>query len=319
MALPNIEEPATGGVDSAADVQIATAPEGGWDVSVTVNGRTIASCRCNDWHRTERVKRCFEFAVKTYLSRITRTAAALVMMTAAAGVPAVARAQEAPDGVFSEPRVIGRPIDFSNRLAKSGDGGEVKNGFYPELSNMITGAGWISGGPGYRQWLAGNQVFVDGSAAVSWRARLTMPPPDAPPASLWQEPTDLEDRDLYYGPWGREHAPDANDRYTLVQLKHRGVNPGLTVRDSEDREWSVKQPFGEGPDEGPVEAVLSVTPDDARWAGELLARLSDRQWRDAFRAGGYSQETTERFVRVLRRRIDEARRVGSPAAAGDQQ
>ena len=27
-------------------------------------------------------------------------------------------------------------------------------------------------------------------------------PPDAPPASLWEEPTNLADRDLFNGPWG---------------------------------------------------------------------------------------------------------------------
>src|SRR5687767_966497 len=87
--------------------------------------------------------------------------------------------------------------------------------------------------------------------------RVTTVPVDRPRASLWEEPVDLADRDLFYGPWGREHAPDPDDRYTLVQLKHSGVNPGMTVRDSEGRDWSVKQSFGDGPDEGPVEVVLS--------------------------------------------------------------
>jgi len=35
---------------------------------------------------------------------------------------------------------------------------------------MITGAGWISAGPGYRQFLFGDRAFVDASAAISWRA-----------------------------------------------------------------------------------------------------------------------------------------------------
>jgi hypothetical protein len=299
--------------------------------------------------------------------------------------------------------------------------------------------------------------------------RLTTAPPDGPPASLWQEPVNLGGRDLFYGPWGREHAPDPQDRYTLVQLKHSGINPGLTVRDPKGREWSVKQPFGEGPDEGPVEVVLSrilsavgyhqppvyylgaftleddwgshiepggrfrlkvkalkdrgewswqrnpfvgtrpyqgllailmlfnssdlknsnntlyehrssngiehwyvtrdigtalgstgrfvpakgnpeaferdpfllgvrdgfvefhyggwhqelvrsrVTPDDVRWAADLLARLSDRQWLDAFRAGGYSAEVSQRFVRTIHRRIDEARQLGGEPSGGHTQ
>ncbi len=88
--------------------------------------------------------------------------------------------------------------------------------------------------------------------------RPILAPPAAPPASLWQEPTDLADRDVFYGPWGPERAPDPSDRYTLVERKHSGVNPGLTVRDRLGREWSVKQV---SPDalaaEGPIEVVLS--------------------------------------------------------------
>lgn len=72
-------------------------------------------------------------------------------------------------GFFSEPDIIGRAIRYGSRLMSSSDGGEVKNGFYPEFGEMITGAGWISAGPGYRQWLFGDRMFVDGSAAVSWR------------------------------------------------------------------------------------------------------------------------------------------------------
>ena len=73
-----------------------------------------------------------------------------------------------PDGLLSEPRIIARGIDFVTRMI--GDGGDVKSGFYPEISNMPTGAGWISAGPGYRHWLFGDQMFIDGSAAISWRA-----------------------------------------------------------------------------------------------------------------------------------------------------
>jgi hypothetical protein len=39
-----------------------------------------------------------------------------------------------------------------------------------------------------------------------------------------------------------------------------------------------------------------ITAGDVRWAGHLLARLTDRQWRDAFRAGGYVPELADRFI-----------------------
>ena len=39
---------------------------------------------------------------------------------------------------------------------------------------------------------------------------------------------------------------------------------------------------------------------DAKWIGQLLARLSPQQLRDAFRAGGYSPEETEQFAKLVR-------------------
>lgn len=80
----------------------------------------------------------------------------------------------------------------------------------------------------------------------------------APGVSLWQQPTDLTSRDLYYGPWGARRAPDPNAVYTFVERKHSGVNPGMTVIDPEGREWSVKRAYPSGlDDEGPVEVTLS--------------------------------------------------------------
>lgn len=294
--------------------------------------------------------------------------------------------------------------------------------------------------------------------------RLTPIPADAPPATLWEQPAGNGERDLFYGPWGREHAPSPNDIYTLVQVKHSGINPGLTVRDSEGREWSVKQPFSESDDEGPTEVVLSrvlsavgyhqppvyylrwfrlrddwgvhtehggrfrlkmrdlkdrgewswqqnpfvgtqpyqgllvillafnssdlknsnntlyeyrspqrrefryvvrdigtalgstgrfapiksdpaaferhgfirrvrggfvefaydgwhqelfrnrVTTGDVRWASDLLATLDNAEWRDAFRAGGFSDDATARFITVLARRIEAGRQLSEDAA-----
>ena len=73
----------------------------------------------------------------------------------------------APDGFFQEPLFLSNSIDFM--IDKVGDGGEPKSGFYPEFSNMMTGSGWVSVGPGYRQFLFDRKLLIDGSAAVSWR------------------------------------------------------------------------------------------------------------------------------------------------------
>ena len=42
---------------------------------------------------------------------------------------------------------------------------------------------------------------------------------------------------------------------------------------------------------------------DALWMGQLLARLSPAQIRDAFRAGGYSPEESQAFAKVVEERI----------------
>jgi hypothetical protein len=73
----------------------------------------------------------------------------------------------APDGFFQEPLFLSTSIDFM--IDKVEGGGEPKSGFYPEFSNMITGSGWVSVGPGYRQFLFDRELLIDGSAAVSWR------------------------------------------------------------------------------------------------------------------------------------------------------
>ena len=96
-------------------------------------------------------------------------AVAIVWMT-----PPAVSAQEtsAPPantvGLLPEPHFISRVMDIATRTI--GDGGGEKNGLYPEMSGMITGAGWISIGPGYRQWLGGDRFFIDASAAMSWRS-----------------------------------------------------------------------------------------------------------------------------------------------------
>jgi len=299
------------------------------------------------------------------------------------------------------------------------------------------------------------------SACAKAKRPSLQPSAPVPGAVLWVEPTDLEQRDLFYGPWGRENAPDPLDTFKLVEHKRSGVNLGMTVKDSRDREWSVKTPYPGGLDsEAPVEVVLSrvlsavgypqppvyhlpafrlkddfgtrtveggrfrlkegtlddqgpwpweenpfigskpyqgllvmlmlfnstdmknsnntlylrrngdlveqwyavrdigsalgdtaflaprknnveafenspfikgvtdgrvdfaykgiyrkyvdgrIAVADAEWASQLLGRLSDRQWQDAFRAGGYQPDEAGRFIATIKARIDQARGLG---------
>jgi hypothetical protein len=296
------------------------------------------------------------------------------------------------------------------------------------------------------------------ASCVRVKAPASQPSAPVSGASLWKQPGDIASHDLFYGPWGREHAPDPNATYTFVELKHTGVNPGMTVRDPQGREWSVKQSYPGGMDfEGPTEVTLSrllsaagyhqpasyylptftlkddwgthttpggrfrldvptlksagewswqenpfigtkpyqgllvlmmmfnatdlktsnnsiyehrtgdlveqwyvardigsalgdwsriaprkghvatferqpfirgvsggfvdfaytgwyqklvrnrITPDDVAWVSSLLAQLSDQQWRDAFRAGGYEPQVADRYITVLKKKVDEGR------------
>jgi hypothetical protein len=52
-----------------------------------------------------------------------------------------------------------------------------------------------------------------------------------------------------------------------------------------------------------------ITVENARWMGNLLGRLSDKQLSDAFRAGGYDESETSIYVRAMRKRIDELRNL----------
>jgi hypothetical protein len=76
--------------------------------------------------------------------------------------------------------------------------------------------------------------------------------------ALWEPPTGLHDRDLFYGPWGSRLQPDPHAIYTFVRRKQQGTNPGVVVRDPQGREWHVKQANRNSTHpEGPVEVAVS--------------------------------------------------------------
>jgi hypothetical protein len=70
-------------------------------------------------------------------------------------------------GLFKEPELLTSGLNYAIKKFDADDQ-RNKTGWYLELSNMITGSGWISAGPGYRHWLWNDKAFYDASAAVSW-------------------------------------------------------------------------------------------------------------------------------------------------------
>jgi hypothetical protein len=53
------------------------------------------------------------------------------------------------------------------------------------------------------------------------------------------------------------------------------------------------------------DVIDTVTSADVRWVCGLLNRLSDEQWRDAFRAGGYDPEQTGRYLTTIKAKITQ--------------
>lgn len=57
--------------------------------------------------------------------------------------------------------------------------------------------------------------------------------------------------------------------------------------------------------------LRSITPADVRWTSALLARLTPKQWNDAFRGAGFSDAEANRYIRRLQQKIDEGLKLGS--------
>ena len=57
-------------------------------------------------------------------------------------------------------------------------------------------------------------------------------------AVLWREPTDIQSRNLFYGPGGEEHQPVGPFKFVEEDLN--GSNPKFVVRDANKVKWTVK-------------------------------------------------------------------------------
>jgi hypothetical protein len=73
-------------------------------------------------------------------------------------------------------------------------------------------------------------------------------------------------------------------------------------------------PFIRGVDRGKVRfeyrgrhraLIANIAPADVRWICGRLDKITDRQWQDAFRAGGYAEQTADRFIRRTKQKIAE--------------
>jgi hypothetical protein len=63
-----------------------------------------------------------------------------------------------------------------------------------------------------------------------------------------------------------------------------------------------------------TELFKAITPDDVVWVCRLFAQLTDRQWRDAFRAANYSPQLSARFIAKLKAKVAEGLALNARAA-----
>jgi hypothetical protein len=112
----------------------------------------------------------------------------------------------------------------------------------------------------------------------------------------------------------KEAFEGASTWYVARDLGHTFGRTGVFDAPRGDVEVFEKTPFITGLVNGRVKLdwrgrhdalFADITPADVRWICDRLQRLSDAQWDEAFRAGGYPKEEADRFIRRLKQKIAE--------------
>jgi hypothetical protein len=125
--------------------------------------------------------------------------------------------------------------------------------------------------------------------------------------------SDLKDEQNVIYTLEREHE-GANRWYVARDLGHTFGRTGVIDAPRGDIEVFESTPFIRGVENGRVNLEYRgrhrvlfehITPADVRWICEQLNRLTDRQWTDAFRAGGIEGPLADRFIRRMKQKIAE--------------
>ena len=208
----------------------------------------------------------------------------LIALLLAGLIATPAFGQDAPEpqgpALFGEPHLLTKAVDFAGRFMSGGEG-EREDGFYPKVGGMISGAGWISGGPGYRRTLFGGRAFADAHAAVSWRGYLRADAVLEFPhlangnlaagvEALWQDSTQVN----YFG-LGPDSTEDPRSQYRLetmnvVTYARYRARPWLALSSRVGwlRSPSVSSPTGPFKPDDVVEARTAFPNDPAMTLSE---------------------------------------------------
>jgi hypothetical protein len=117
----------------------------------------------------------------------------------------------------------------------------------------------------------------------------------------------------------KQHGDSVGHWYVVRDLGTALGEIGRLAPQRGDTDIFEREPFITGVKDGFVqfnyhgwhqELFKRITPGDVAWASELLGQLSDQQWSDAFRAGGFAPAVADRFIGRLHQKIAEGRRLG---------
>jgi hypothetical protein len=112
----------------------------------------------------------------------------------------------------------------------------------------------------------------------------------------------------------KEAVDGASVWYVARDIGHTFGRTGVIDAPRGDPEIFERTPFIKGIVNGRVtfdwrgrhdRLLDDITPADVRWICGRLQRITDRQWSDAFRAGGYPDQDAARFIRRLKQKIAE--------------
>ncbi len=112
----------------------------------------------------------------------------------------------------------------------------------------------------------------------------------------------------------KEPREGARRWYVVRDVGHSFGETGKYKADRNDIVEFETEAFTKGVETGRVKfnwkgfhgkLLANLTPSDVHWTCERLARISDQQWQDAFRAGGYEPLLAERFIKRFKEKIAE--------------
>ncbi len=124
--------------------------------------------------------------------------------------------------------------------------------------------------------------------------------------ALWQDPTDIQSRDLFYGSGGKEHEPKGT--FTFVKEDMDGTNPKFDVKSSDGTKWKVKMGVEAKPEVAAARLIWAVgyhTNDDY-----FLPVLQAEDMKLPLKRG-QSEVQSDGSVRNVRLKRQEAKKSGT--------